>query len=205
MALFTRSHTPSWISEVSAFTGDKRSPIVWEPVEPADTHCFDVLDVHLDLKSDRTSEGRPEILGGDTTNLWQTATFRIAAWPRPKKSVITIRNVIFYSFVQFEFSGADPVDVLFQGREVLYHVEPLKHAGFNITSDQQFDTFGAFCLWVCPESPFLSSLIGRSPVQLRDNDRASQELRHFSLSCDDLGVFHLVGSSAEVVADHKEG
>lgn len=188
---------------MSANAFDDTSQITWEPVQPKDTHCFDVLDVSFDCKSERTSEGRDSEIRNQklnqAPNLWQKVTLRIAAWPRPKETLITITNVIHFSFVQFEFAESDPIDRLFEGREIAYHVESLASAGFNIRAGVRYNTHGAFCLWVCQNSPLVSRLALKG--SLRGYERALEsQLRHFELTCDDLGTFHFVGSSAEVVA-----
>ncbi len=182
----------------------ERPRVIWQPVDPTNTHCLDVLRVDFDVKAERTSEG---FSGKDLDKavrgilpLWQRVEVEITAWPSPKRSRITFSNVIYFSFQEFEFEGGDPLDLVFQDHEVLFNVGALQNAGFKVPSGTALDSNGAFCLWTSDSSPLLSRLLDSGSLY-EETASLKGMLRHYMLSCNELGRFHVVGASVDVAVN----
>ena len=182
--------------------------MVWHAVDPVLTHCLDVLSIDLDLKAERTSEtGRDDdfdLLKSGPPWLWQRIVMRIVAGRLSQNDTfvtsITFANVAMFHFEQIEFERHGLIESVMSAHGGgLYSTRGLtSEAGFNVPDQQgdQLSTFGAFCLWVCDESPIVRQLAGGWKPWLLNVEAKRAVLKHFMISCDELGTFHVLATGA---------
>jgi hypothetical protein len=190
-------------------SGRDGTPIAWYPVEPSLTHCADIRSIEFDIKSGRTSEALRdddlETFKSGQPWLWQRIQMTLVAQASAEDAPgvafldtsITFRNVVMFHFQEFEFGGGSVIeDVMSQGGDSIFHKESLtKEAGFFVTGE--ISSYGAFCLWVCDNSPLVDRVISRWKTWTSLEGRQSV-FRHYQISCDDLGTFHIVCTRADV-------
>jgi hypothetical protein len=75
-------------------------------------------------------------------------------------------------------------------------------AGFYIQEPED-DSYGAFCLWECENSPLIEDLTAR--WNNRPSDEGRTLLRHFETSCDELGLFQFVAGDVVGAAEPAYG
>lgn len=180
----------------------------WYPVEPDLTHCVTVRNIDFDLKAERTSEDLNdddfEAFKSGHPELWQRIVMTIVAESvlgNPPifsffETAITFAGVIWFSFGEFEFGRGSPVQGVLDRATAIFHKKSLtKEAGFSVSED--LSSYGAFCLWVCDKSPLVDQMVKewKPWTSLEERERV---FRHYRISADDLGSFHIVCTGAEV-------
>lgn len=117
---------------------------------------------------------------------------------------ITFFNVVMFHYQESEFGEGSAIDYAFsQVSESVYHNESLtKEAGFLIT--EQTTSHGAFCLWVCDESPVVDQIVGGWKPWI-DSEEKKRVLRHYRISSNDLGEFNIVctGTAVKRIGNHS--
>jgi hypothetical protein len=189
---------------------DESRILTWHPVEPTLTHCVDIRSIELDFKSERNSEGLRdddfETLKSAPEWLWQQIVMTIVAQSmtgNPPERIlfdteITFRNVIMFYFNEFEFRQGSVIDHLMSEHgDSIYDKGGLsRESGFFLSGDSG-NSVGEFCLWVCDNSPIVGQFAqGWKPWT--SLDERLKLFRHYRITSDDLGSFHIVCTQANV-------
>lgn len=170
----------------------------WRPIEPELTHFHDIISLTFDPATDRGTSDRyhqfTEKLPGNSWP-WQRAVLTFRGGPHDQ-----IANVrcTFDGLVQFEFLQDDFLPKVTEPKpwRDSYDVAALEGvAGFYI-QDPEDDSYGAFCLWECESSPLVELLTARWNNRPRGDGQ--NLLRHFEISCDELGRFQFVAGDVTV-------
>jgi hypothetical protein len=204
---------------VSTTDPDALRFMLWRPVEPLLTHCRAVDSIDYHVRSESTSEGmwsdNPDDYrqAGDR-GLWQRVTLNILADPRGLGATravpveIDFRGVVLFHFAQAEFEASilqrQIIEACYPANvDEWYDTEPLMAMpGWAVKEPRS--RWGAFCLWVCDESPLVDQLVAswRSPkLDVEDRSRVvarSSVFRHYEIGQDDLGTFHIVAIGVSV-------
>lgn len=107
-------------------------------------------------------------------------------------------NVTLWDFTWHSMGESQIDQVMAEGGEILYDVEPLRVVSHFSIRGERFQPHGAFCLWECLGSP----LIGRLAEGWRSHratiDERTGVMRHYRLSADEVGTLHVVCTGVEI-------
>jgi hypothetical protein len=178
------------------------SSFVFVPIEPSRTATGQLEHIDLDLKAERTSEGAAS--GERPDDLWQSVSILMTAGvPRgvaggPSRTRIQFLNVIFFEFTEWEFEANEP-SFTDHTDGALFDVSTLPEKLFRVDKSQALQSYGAFCLWYCRDSPLVTELLrfGRTAYVLAVRD----EIGHYHLAFDELGSIDVVARGVRVTSD----
>jgi hypothetical protein len=181
----------------------------WYPVAPELTHCNDIRNVKFELGAEQSSEGWSDNdllnFDADQTLMWQRVVMTITAINGSVDAPpiilfpvsITFEGVTMLNFLESEFERGALIDDLSGATTATaYHLSTLsKEAGYHV--NEAVRDYGAFCLWVSDNSPLVDKVTKNWKNSLSLEEKRGV-LRHFSISSDEIGAFHMVCREARV-------
>jgi len=189
---------PAWLQSYAVPNDPLQRVRRWRPIEPELTNFHDIISLTFDIATDRGTSDRyrpfTEKLPG-TPWPWQRAVLTFQGGPHD--GIVPVRCT-FDGLVQFEFLQDDFLPKMGDPGpwRDSYDVAALQGvAGFYIQEPED-DSYGAFCLWECENSPLIEDLTAR--WNNRPSDEGRTLLRHFETSCDELGLFQFVAGDVTV-------